>query len=256
MANIAPTLRHPDALGLSATEVGMANSVYLVGQVAGALMFGHLTDRLGRKRLFLVTLALYLGATALSGLAPDYRCSSASACWPAPASAASTPPSTPRSTRWCPRACAVPSHSGGQRQLLGGRGAGRGRDPHRARRQRIFPSAVGWRVAFGFGALLGLAILLSGATCPKARAGCSRTATSRRRSRRSSGSRPRCAARARSVRARRPSSPVAVKVPGTVGLRASRAHAVRRYPAAHRARPVADARAGVSLQLDLLQLRR
>src|SRR5262245_5391967 len=72
VANVAPTLRHPDALGLSATEIGLANSVYLLGQVAGALVFGHLTDRLGRKRLFLVTLALYLGATALSGLAPNY----------------------------------------------------------------------------------------------------------------------------------------------------------------------------------------
>ena len=35
VANVAPTLRHPDALGLSATEVRMANSVYLLGQVAG-----------------------------------------------------------------------------------------------------------------------------------------------------------------------------------------------------------------------------
>ena len=72
VANVAPTLRHPDALGLSATEIGIANSVYLVGQVVGALCFGHLTDRFGRKRLFLVTLAIYLGATAASGLAPSY----------------------------------------------------------------------------------------------------------------------------------------------------------------------------------------
>src|SRR3954463_3354838 len=67
IANLAPTLEH--ALRLSATEVGYANTTYLVGEVAGALVFGHLTDRLGRKKLFLVTLALYLVATALSGLA-------------------------------------------------------------------------------------------------------------------------------------------------------------------------------------------
>src|SRR5262245_8181542 len=73
IANVAPTLMRPETLGLSATEVGFANSVYLVGQVAGALLFGHLTDRLGRKRLFLVTLSLYLAATALSGLAPNYE---------------------------------------------------------------------------------------------------------------------------------------------------------------------------------------
>jgi len=67
IANLAPTLER--ALQLSATEVGYANTTYLVGEVAGALLFGHLTDRLGRKKLFLVTLALYLVATALSGLA-------------------------------------------------------------------------------------------------------------------------------------------------------------------------------------------
>ena len=44
----------------------------MIGEVAGALVFGHLTDRLGRKKLFLVTLALYLVATALSGAAPWY----------------------------------------------------------------------------------------------------------------------------------------------------------------------------------------
>ena len=71
IANLAPTLQHPDALGLRAVEVGLANTVYLVGQVIGALVFGHLTDRYGRKRLFLVTLGLYLGATALCGLAPN-----------------------------------------------------------------------------------------------------------------------------------------------------------------------------------------
>jgi MFS family permease len=70
IANLGPTLE--TALQLDATDVGFANTIYLIGQVVGALVFGHLTDRLGRKRLFLVTIALYLVATALSGLAPTY----------------------------------------------------------------------------------------------------------------------------------------------------------------------------------------
>ncbi|HXI56802.1 MAG TPA: MFS transporter [Polyangia bacterium] len=72
IANLAPSLQDPRALGLTGAQVGLANTLYLVGQVAGALVFGHLTDRLGRKRLFLVTLGLYLLATALSGLAPTF----------------------------------------------------------------------------------------------------------------------------------------------------------------------------------------
>ena len=59
-------LRRPDALGLTAAQVGASATCYLVGAVAGALVFGYLTDRLGRKRLFTVTLLLYLTATALT----------------------------------------------------------------------------------------------------------------------------------------------------------------------------------------------
>jgi MFS family permease len=72
IANLGPTLRDPQTLNLSAAQIGFSNSAYLAGQVLGALVFGHLTDRWGRKRLFLVTLALYLAATALSGLAPNF----------------------------------------------------------------------------------------------------------------------------------------------------------------------------------------
>ena len=49
-------------------DVGLAASSYLVGAVVGAVGFGWLTDRIGRKKLFFITLALYLMATAATGL--------------------------------------------------------------------------------------------------------------------------------------------------------------------------------------------
>jgi len=66
---IGPILQSRETLGLSTEAVGQVASVYLVGEVAGALFFGYLADRLGRRRLFLTTLALYFvasGATALA----------------------------------------------------------------------------------------------------------------------------------------------------------------------------------------------
>jgi MFS family permease len=55
-------------LGLSSSQIGIAGSSYLCGAVLGALGFGWLTDRLGRKKLFSITLAVYLAATAATGL--------------------------------------------------------------------------------------------------------------------------------------------------------------------------------------------
>ncbi len=69
---VAGVLRQPDTLGLSDSEIGLAATCYLIGAVTGALLFGYLTDRFGRKRLFTITLALYLIATALTGLAWDF----------------------------------------------------------------------------------------------------------------------------------------------------------------------------------------
>jgi len=70
ISNLASTIEKTS--GWTATQVGASNTAYLIGEVAGALVFGRLTDQLGRKKLFLVTLALYLVSTALSGLAPWY----------------------------------------------------------------------------------------------------------------------------------------------------------------------------------------
>lgn len=69
IANLGPILTSKTTLGLEDAQVGYSNSAYLVGQVTGALVFGQLTDRFGRKLLFLLTLALYLTGTFLSGVA-------------------------------------------------------------------------------------------------------------------------------------------------------------------------------------------
>jgi MFS family permease len=65
---LAGELKQDTALGLSNAQIGLAGSSYLAGAVFGAFFFGWLTDRLGRKKLFTVTLAVYLAATAATGL--------------------------------------------------------------------------------------------------------------------------------------------------------------------------------------------
>ncbi|MEA2661404.1 MAG: hypothetical protein QOH08_976, partial [Chloroflexota bacterium] len=65
-------LTEPEALGLSDVQVGSLGSLYIAGAVVGAIVFGWLTDRLGRKKLFMFTLAWYTVFTVLCGLAPNY----------------------------------------------------------------------------------------------------------------------------------------------------------------------------------------
>src|ERR1700681_627553 len=65
-------LKESSTLGLSNSEIGRAGSAYLGGAVMGALFFGWLTDRLGRKKLFFITLAVYLTATAATALSWNF----------------------------------------------------------------------------------------------------------------------------------------------------------------------------------------
>ena len=60
-------LTRRETLGLSDTQVGASATFYLAGAVIGALLFGYGTDRFGRKKLFFITVAVYLIGTALSG---------------------------------------------------------------------------------------------------------------------------------------------------------------------------------------------
>ena len=63
VGSIGSVLERHDTLGLGPAEVGWAGSLYVGGAVLGALYFGRLADRLGRKRLFLLTLFVYMAAT-------------------------------------------------------------------------------------------------------------------------------------------------------------------------------------------------
>jgi MFS family permease len=65
---LAGALKQSPTLHFSNADVGLAGSAYLAGAVLGAIFFGWLTDRLGRKKLFFITVIVYLTATAATAL--------------------------------------------------------------------------------------------------------------------------------------------------------------------------------------------
>jgi MFS family permease len=69
---LASVLTKKDTLHLTTHQASSAGTWYLLGAVGGALLFGYLTDKLGRKKLFMVTLAVYLVFTIASGLAWNF----------------------------------------------------------------------------------------------------------------------------------------------------------------------------------------
>jgi MFS family permease len=159
VTNLAPSLKLPETLGLTGSQIGFSSSVYLVGEVLGALVFGRLTDRLGRKKLFMVTLVLYLVATALSGLSPGYGVflvfrffAGAGIGGEYSAINSAIDELVPARLRG-----RIDLAINGSYWLGVGGGAGLTLlllDPH------IVPVAIGWRLAFGSGAVLGLVILV------------------------------------------------------------------------------------------------
>src|ERR1700747_1426349 len=69
-ANVGPDLAQKATLNMSAAGVADIATWYLIGEVIGALFFGRLSDKLGRKNLFMITLAVYLIGSGLTAATP------------------------------------------------------------------------------------------------------------------------------------------------------------------------------------------
>jgi MFS family permease len=72
VGSLGGVLQRLGTLGLSASQAGLAGPLCIGGAVAGALAFGRMADRLGRKKLFLLTLAVYLAATFATAFSPGF----------------------------------------------------------------------------------------------------------------------------------------------------------------------------------------
>jgi MFS family permease len=72
-SSVTGVLTKPSTLGMTSTEIGLIASIYLVGEVFGALIFGRLSDQLGRKKLLITTLLLYLCGTGLAAFVTGHH---------------------------------------------------------------------------------------------------------------------------------------------------------------------------------------
>lgn len=159
VGSIASVLKDPNTLRLSDVEVSGAGTAYLIGAVIGALFFGRMTDKLGRKKLFMITLGVYLVATIATafsfnfmwfaacrfltgaGIGGEYAAINSAIDELIPARARGWTDLAINSTWWLGTAFGAALTT----VLL---------NPH------VLPVNVGWRLAFAMGAVLGLAILL------------------------------------------------------------------------------------------------
>ncbi len=69
---ISGQLEKTSTLALTPSQVGLAGSIYVAGSVTGALFFGYLTDRFGRRKLFMITLGLYVIATSSTAFTDSF----------------------------------------------------------------------------------------------------------------------------------------------------------------------------------------
>jgi MFS family permease len=148
----------PETLGLTPARVGASATCYLAGAVLGALLFGYGTDRFGRKKLFFITVAVYLIGTALSafswnfwsyaffravtgaGIGGEYAAINSAIDELIPARVRGRVDLIINGSYWIGAALGAAATL----VLL---------DPHR------LPIWLGWRFAFGIGAMLGLIVI-------------------------------------------------------------------------------------------------
>lgn len=155
----ARLLEHNSGIALNPSQIGMAAAIYIAGACSGALFFGHLTDRFGRRNLFILTLAIYLVATVAtafafapwyffltrfftgSGIGGEYAAINSAIDELIPARVRGRVDLVINGTYWLGSAAGA----GGALILLN---------------TSNFPPNIGWRLAFGIGAILGIFVLL------------------------------------------------------------------------------------------------
>jgi MFS family permease len=157
--SIAGALQESPVLQFSEVEVGLVGSAYLAGAVLGAVMFGYLTDRFGRRRLFMATLGLYLAATAATACSWNFASfalfrflTGAGIGGEYAAINSAIQEFTP--ARYRGRTDLAINGSFWVGAALGAAGA------VVFLRPGVLPPDWGWRAGFGIGAVLGLGILL------------------------------------------------------------------------------------------------
>ncbi len=159
VGSLSGILQDARTLGFSSTDIGLTATSYLTGAVLGSLYFGYLTDKLGRKKLFHITLVLYLSATAATafswdlwsfiafrfltgaGIGGEYSAINSAIDELIPARVRGTADLIINSSFWVGTAIG----SAGSLIFLN---------------ENIFPANIGWRVGFGLGAFLGLSVLV------------------------------------------------------------------------------------------------